>query len=98
MVSMTRSRSRLGELVGLAEHAQDRHAVHAGIAREVRQAGEARDVERAVGMKRRGRDVVDPFEQVSHDGLVSDPAKAAPHNPAGTRTGRALLDQRWHHR
>ena len=56
----------LGELVGLAEHAEDGHAVHAGPARELGQPAQARLVERAVRFERRRRDVVNAGQVFEH--------------------------------
>ena len=60
----------LGELVGLAEHAEDGHAVDAGAARELGQPPQARLVERAVGFERRRRDVVNAGQVIEHQ--ISD--------------------------
>jgi hypothetical protein len=59
----------LGELVGLAEHAENGHAVDARAAREFRQPPQARLVQAAVGVERRRRDVVNAGQIVEHQNL-----------------------------
>ncbi len=55
-----------GQLVGLAEHAEDGHAVHALVAREHGEPLQAVDVERTIVGERSGSDVVDASEEVGH--------------------------------
>ncbi len=62
---------RVGELARLAHDAQDRQTLDAPADDEVNQAPQARLVEGAVGLERRGQDRVDAAEVVERVGLMA---------------------------
>jgi hypothetical protein len=73
---------RFGELVGLAEHAEDRHAVDPRAARELGEFHQAGFIERSIRAKRRRRNVVNAGQILKHQNLKTlQPQNLKPSRP-----------------